>query len=159
MIEKINQYFQIKSILKDTSGVLEASKEYLKKIEDNNQAICNDLMKKYGVNDINEALDLERKQLLKQWEPSVEAVAYIKELNDMYQGKTIKFYYSDPMLYYCTIDDVDCDHIPIYKEVCNSIELIHTDTRVLPMIVTKDKNYSLIDMIDIPIIKSNKKEQ
>jgi len=50
MIEKINQYFQIKSILKDTSGVLDASKEYLKKIEDNNQAICNDVMKKHGVN-------------------------------------------------------------------------------------------------------------
>ena len=159
MIYEINKYFRIKSILKNTSGVIEASKEYLKKIEDDNQAICDDLMKKYNVDNENEALDLEVKQLLKQWEPSSEAIEYIKELNNIYQGKTIKFYYSDPMLYYCTIDDPDCDHIPIYEEVCNSIELIHTDTRVLPMIVTKSKNYSLIDMIDIAIIKSNKKEQ
>ena len=54
MIYEINKYFRIKSILKNTSGVIEASKEYLKKIEDDNQAICDDLMKKYNVDNENE---------------------------------------------------------------------------------------------------------
>lgn len=80
--------------------------------------------------------------------PSGKAIAYIKELNDTYQGKKIKFYCGDPMLFYSNIDDSDCNHIPVYEALYESIELVDTETRKLPMIITKDKN-SLIDMVDI----------
>ena len=56
------------------------------------------------------------------------------------------------MLYYLTIDHPDCDHITVYDELCESIKLIEINLRMVPMIITKEKNYSLFDMVDLWIL-------
>lgn len=148
----ISKYFYIKSPLRDTKNVLEAPPVYLQKINSENRSIYEKLKKKHNTDNPKEAFELEMKELEKSWEPSSEAIEYIKTLNGIYKGKKIKFYYSDPMLYHFSIDDPDCDHIPVYEEKCESIELIATKTRKLPMIVTKTKNYSIINIVNIKVV-------
>jgi len=110
------------------------------------------LKKKHNIDNDQDAIMLEREELEKKWQPSEDAIAYIKDLNQTYQGKNIKFYYNDSMLKMFSIDDPDCSHIPVYEELCESIELIATETRKVPMIITKNKNYSLIGIVDLTIL-------
>lgn len=154
MIYNINRLFKIKNPLKNTSGIIEAPPEYLQKIQQDNKDISEFLKQKHKVYDANEAYKLEVKELEKNWQPSYEALNFLKELNEKYAGKKIKFYYTDPMLNHFSIDDPDCDHIPIYEVLCQSVELVDGETRKLPMIITKEKSYPLIDVVNIDIVEN-----
>lgn len=149
---EFGKYFKMKSPIRDTNNILEASPEYIKDINEKNQAIFEALKKKHNTDNPREALKLEMKEIAKLWQPSKEALEYIELLNKTYSGKTIKFYYSDPMLYHCGIDDPDCDHIPVYEKMCQSIELIDSENGTIPMIITKDKNYSMKEIVEIKVI-------
>lgn len=154
MISEIDKYFAIKSVLPNTMGIVEASEEHIKELMIKKAEILEKLTLKHNTKDPVEALDLEETELAKQWSPSQEALDFLKQLNEKYKGKTIKFYYTHPMLYYFSIDDPDCDQVPIYEVLCQSIELVDEKTRKIPMIITKEKNYTLLNVVDIEIIEN-----
>lgn len=151
---QIGIHFSIEKPIRNTSNLMVASRETMEEIHKQNDETIEALKEKHHTGDPGQAIQLEIKEREKNWVPSDEAMAYIQTLNDTYQGKKIKFYYGDPMLFYSGIDDPDCNHIPVYEVLCESIELVDTETRKLPMIITKNKNYSLIDMVDITILPS-----
>jgi hypothetical protein len=111
-------------------------------------------MKKHNTRDKDEAYSLEIDELKKSYKPSQEALEYLEQLNLAYKGKKIKFYYTHPMLNYFSIDDPDCDQVPIYEVFCQSVELVDEESIKMPMIITKDKNYPLIDVVDIEIVEN-----
>ena len=150
----IGIHFSIKNPIITTSNYLVASSETMKEIGNKNDITIESLKEKHNTDNPRQAIALEIKEREKNWQPSEEALAYIKELNDNYKGKNIKFYYTDPRLSDFSIDDPDGNHMPVYEALCESIEVIDTETRKLPMIITKHKNYSLIDMKDITILPS-----
>jgi len=148
----IDKYFKIKSPIRNTSNIIEANSEYLEAIYKKRLEQQEKLKQKYNVDDPILAEEMEIDALERDWKLSQEAFEYISLLNDYFSGKRIKFYYSDPMLYYLTIDHPDCDHITVYDELCESIKLIEINLRMVPMIITKEKNYSLFDMVDLWIL-------
>lgn len=150
----INRYFKISDPLKNTQRVIEAPQSHLQKIAKDNTTTIESLMKKHNTRDKDEAYSLEIDELKKSYKPSQEALEYLEQLNLAYKGKKIKFYYTHPMLNYFSIDDPDCDQVPIYEVFCQSVELVDEESIKMPMIITKDKNYPLIDVVDIEIVEN-----
>ena len=148
-ITNINRYFKISNPLKNTQGIIEAPQSHLQKIAKDNNITLETLMQKHNTTDKREAYKLELDQLKNNFQPSQEALEYLEQLNVKYKGKTIKFYYTDPMLKYFSIDDSDCDDIPIYEVLCEEIKFMENEK--LPMILTSNKNYSLINILSITI--------
>ena len=150
-ITNMNRHFKISDPLKNTQGVIESPQSHLQKIAKDNTTIIESLIKKHNTTDKNKAYNLEMDGLKKSFQPSQETLEYLEQLNVKYKGKTIKFYYTDPMLNYFSINDPDCNHIPIYEVLCEKIKFMKNEK--LPMILTKNKNYSLINVVDITIVE------
>lgn len=109
-----------------------------KKVDEHNESVYQDLMKKHNVSTKDEAYTLEVKELSDNYKLPLQAKIYLDKLNQQFKDQEVKFYYWNDLFYHEDPEESDWRYVK-----CKEIKLIDNT----PYIIGVDKNHSLLNDI------------